>query len=146
MHPFVIVFCLLGAALVLRFNRGGRGFGIFISLVCLITYYLLAFLGEQLARTGRASVAVAGLLPISLSGLSICWLIWGPKWRLRNKFGVNFKKIREVFPRYGKVERSSVFVDLTTGLRDFDIGINLFRYFALTLGFLTSIFLILNAF
>src|SRR5215207_385207 len=40
-----LIFCLLGTALVLRFNRQGRGFGIVIALGSLIGYYLLAFLG-----------------------------------------------------------------------------------------------------
>ena len=141
-----VVFCLLGAALVLRFNRGGRGFGIFISLMGLITYYLLAFLGEQLARTGRISVTIGGLLPVFVAGGGVCWLLWTDKWRGFKKFRPYFEKLRELLPKYGKVERSSVFVDLTTGLRDFDIGINLLRYFALTLGFLTAIFLIFTAF
>ncbi len=141
-----IVFCLLGAALVLRFNRGGRGFGIFVSLLSLITYYLLAFLGEQLARTGRISVLVSGLLPVGIAALAIIWLGWDVKWRIFKKFYVDVKKLREVLLTFRKGHRPNVFVDLTTGLRDFDIAINLLRYFALTLGFLTAIFLIFTAF
>src|SRR4030095_12624361 len=59
-----LIFCLLGTALVLRFNRRGRGFGIVVALACLICYYLLAFLGEQLARTEKISVFEGSLIPI----------------------------------------------------------------------------------
>jgi lipopolysaccharide export LptBFGC system permease protein LptF len=37
-----LMFCLLGTAMVLRLNRGGRGLGVFLSLAALIVYYLLA--------------------------------------------------------------------------------------------------------
>src|SRR5215207_10031482 len=57
-----LIFCLLGTSLILRFSRKGRGFGIFVALVSLIAYYLLAFLGEQLARTGRLSVLQGSLI------------------------------------------------------------------------------------
>src|ERR1035437_3129873 len=44
--PFI--FCILGTAIVLRFNRGGRGFGIFSALFVLIVFFLLVFLGGEL--------------------------------------------------------------------------------------------------
>ena len=69
-----LIFCLLGTAMILRFNRGGRGLGLALALFGLIGYYLLAFLGEQLARTGRISVFTGGLLPIGGSFLAILWL------------------------------------------------------------------------
>jgi lipopolysaccharide export system permease protein len=69
-----LIFALLGTALVLRFNRGGRGFGIFLALVSLVAYYLIALLGEQLARTGAISVISASLLPIAMSAAAITWL------------------------------------------------------------------------
>jgi lipopolysaccharide export LptBFGC system permease protein LptF len=62
-----IIFALLGTALVLRFNRGGKGFGIFLALASLVTYYLIALLGEQLARTNVISVITAGFFPILIS-------------------------------------------------------------------------------
>ena len=64
-----LIFALLGTSLVLRFNRGGRGWGIFLALVSLITYYLVTLMGEQLARTGKISVLVASLIPVGLSCL-----------------------------------------------------------------------------
>ncbi len=36
-----LIFAILGTAIVLRFNRGGRGFGIFLALVSLVFYYLI---------------------------------------------------------------------------------------------------------
>ncbi len=55
-----LIFALLGTALVLRFNRGGKGFGIVLALAGLVIYYLIALFGEQLARTGEISVLGAG--------------------------------------------------------------------------------------
>ena len=67
-----LIFCLLGTVIVLRFNRGGRGFGTVLALAVLIGFYLLAFLGEQLARTGKISVFQGSLLPMfgSLAAIS----------------------------------------------------------------------------
>ncbi|HYW72269.1 MAG TPA: LptF/LptG family permease [Pyrinomonadaceae bacterium] len=48
--PFV--FSLFGAALSLRMRRGSRGFGVLVSLVILIGYYLLTLGGDQAARAG----------------------------------------------------------------------------------------------
>ena len=141
-----IVFCVLGAALVLRFNRGGRGFGIFISLLSLITYYLIAFLGEQLARTGRVSVLAGGLMPVCVAGSVIALLLMSRKSRTSNGIRVDLKKLLEGVPRPRRLDRSSVFVDFTTGLRDFDIAANLIKHFALTLCFLSAIFVIFTAF
>ena len=141
-----IVFCLLGASLVLRFNRGGKGFGVFISLLSLITYYLIAFLGEQLARTGRVSVLTGGIMPIGAAAIAIALLLIRPKRSGSSRFRAITKKIPEAVSKLKAVERTSLFVDLTTGLRDFDITLNLLRYFILTLGFLGAIFIIFTGF
>lgn len=142
-----LIFALLGTALVIRFNRGGRGFGIFLALLCLVLYYLIALLGEQLARTKTISVISASLLPIVLSSLTIIWLFLSSKIQLRWSFldfkkhiNLNFRK------KKGAVSRGNFYIDLTTGILDFDIISNLLKYFLLTLGFLTSIFLIFTAF
>jgi LPS export ABC transporter permease LptF/LPS export ABC transporter permease LptG len=141
-----MVFCLLGAAMVLRFSRGGRGFGLFISLLSLITYYLIAFLGEQLARTERIDVLVGGMLPVGVAAIAIIVLLLSGKRRHVNKIGLKFKKLLEGLTLPSRTKRPSIFVDLTAGLRDFDIAANLAKYFALTLGFLTAIFIIFTAF
>ena len=50
LSPFV--FSLFGAALALRLRRGGRGFGIMISLLTLLFYYVVTLGGDHLARAG----------------------------------------------------------------------------------------------
>src|SRR6266550_3944173 len=50
MAPFV--FSLFGSALALRMRRGSRGFGVLVSLLILIAYYLVTLGGEQAARAG----------------------------------------------------------------------------------------------
>lgn len=73
-----LVFSLFGSALALRIRRGSRGFGVLLSLVILIGYYLLTLAGDQAARAGTippvvgswlatASILTVGLL-ILLSG------------------------------------------------------------------------------
>lgn len=54
-----LIFALLGAGLGLRVRKGGRGFGLLLSLGVLLAYYLLSLFGEQLARSG-AVPALAG--------------------------------------------------------------------------------------
>ncbi|MGB7070932.1 MAG: LptF/LptG family permease [Pyrinomonadaceae bacterium] len=142
-----LIFCLLGTAMILRLNRGGRGFGVLLALVGLVGYYLLAFLGEQLARTETISVFAGSLIPIVSSLIAITWFIFSGK---ITTFGGWGQGIRNVLSRVSskpkKVEMGNVFVDLTTGLRDFDIGINLLKFFLLALTFLAAIFLIFTAF
>ena len=141
-----IVFCVFGAAFVLRFSRGGRGLGVFVSLLSLITYYFLAFLGEQLARSGRITVLTGGMLPIVVALIAVTALLRGVKRSNTRTFGIDVKKLLEPFSRSNKPQRSIVFVDLTAGIRDFDIIANLLKFFALTLSFLTVIFIIFTAF
>ncbi len=142
-----LIFCLLGTAMILRFSRGGRGFGVFLSLIGLIGYFLLAFLGEQMARTGRIPVLIGGALPLVGSAAAIGWLSLSSRVDLVRgwieRFGVRFSSLRRPTAR---VEARNIFVDLTTGLRDFDLIKNLAKYFFLALGFLSSIFLIFTAF
>lgn len=142
-----LIFALLGTALVLRFNRGSRGFGIFLALLCLVLYYLITLLGEQLARTKSISVLSASLLPLILSSVTIIWLFLSSSLGIgkslfdyKKYFSFNFKK------RENRVSKGSFYIDLTTGILDFDIVSNLLKYFLLTLGFLTSIFIIFTAF
>lgn len=142
-----LIFCLLGTVLVLRFNRGGRGFGSAVALAVLIGFYLLAFLGEQLARTGTINVILSSLLPIAGSLLAIAWFSLSRKFEFWSRVG---NRLSSLFSRVKteptKVRRRNIFVDVTTGIRDFDVLRNLFKNFFLTLCFLTSIFLIFTAF
>src|SRR5215204_2484221 len=89
--PFI--FCLLGTALILRFNRRGKGFGVVVALTCLIAYYLLAFLGEQLARTDRISVFEGSLIPIALSFLAILWFNFSQKLSIFSRLAIRIKEL-----------------------------------------------------
>jgi lipopolysaccharide export LptBFGC system permease protein LptF len=143
--PFL--FCLLGSAIVLRFNRGGRGFGTFLALISLVIYYLLAFLGEQLARVGTLSVLGGALIPIVASILFIFWLYAAPRLEIFNR-PADF--IRRMFAglnsKRSGLQFQNLFIDLTTGLRDLDLLLNLTKYFFLTLGFLGILSIIFTAF
>lgn len=48
--PFV--FSFFGSALTLRMRRGGRGFGVLLSLAIMLLYYLLTIGGDQAGRAG----------------------------------------------------------------------------------------------
>jgi LPS export ABC transporter permease LptF/LPS export ABC transporter permease LptG len=62
--PFV--FALFGSALALRVRRGGRGFGVLLSLAVLIGYYLVALAGDQMARAGTLPPIVGAWLATAL--------------------------------------------------------------------------------
>ncbi len=142
-----LIFALLGTALVLRFNRGGRGFGIFLGLISLVFYYLIALLGEQLARTGAVSVSVAGAFPLLASFLAISWFFISNRLQLKNIFGnLGGKRQFKLLKRSNRISKSNFYIGLTTGILDFDIIQNLLKYFFLTLFFLTSIYMIFTAF
>ena len=142
-----LIFALLGTALVLRFNRGGKGFGIFLALISLVIYYLIALLGEQLARTNVISVLTAGFIPILVSILIILYFNTAArlfsKKLLKNLGGkINFKRPDGL----NKNSRRASFLNFSTGILDFDIVFNLLKYFLLTFLFLTFIYLIFTVF
>ena len=142
-----LIFALLGTALVLRFNRGGRGFGIFLALTSLVIYYLLTLLGEQLARTNQISVGTAGLIPLMVGGFFIVWFFVSNRFSLSKSRGGFSKTYKISFPiNLKKISARNFYIDLTTGILDLDIILNLLKYFLLTLGFLTSIYMIFTAF
>src|SRR5499427_10675901 len=58
--PFV--FSLFGSALALRMRRGSRGFGVLVSLLILVAYYLVALGGDQAARAGTIPPALGAWL------------------------------------------------------------------------------------
>jgi LPS export ABC transporter permease LptG len=142
-----LIFALLGTTLILRFNRGGRGFGTFLALVSLVVYYLITLLGEQLARTGQINVLSAGFLPIIVSFAAIVWFSVSNR-LFRRTFFEYFKKYFDLnfAGKRNILGKSNFYIDLTTGIRDFDIILNLLKYFFLTLAFLTSIYLIFTTF
>lgn len=141
-----LIFSILGASLVLRFNRGGRGWGIFLALVSLIIYYLVTLLGEQLARTEKISVVFAGAIPLSLTTLAISWFFLSQRFFLAKTRSI-FKDKKQVSDsKVQSLKRKNTFANFTTGILDFDIISTLLKYFALTLSFLTIIYLIFTAF
>lgn len=142
-----IVLCLFGAALVLRFRRGGRGFGVLLSFVGLITFYLTAFLSEQLARTGKISPLFSGFLPLGLSLIVTIWLLYGKQTHFSRVIRERISSVIESIKiRLGDFGQHSYLIDVTAGLRDFDIILNLVRYYIFSLSFLASIYLIFTAF
>lgn len=142
-----LIFCILGTVMILRFNRGGRGRAIGLSLGILVGFYLLAFLGEQLARTGKMSVGVGSLIPLVASFAVVMWLGFGRRLDVGQRIVDGLRSAMSgVRATTSKVQFKNLFVDLTTGLRDFDIIVTLLKNFLLTLCFLTAIFLIFTAF
>ena len=147
-----IFFALLGASLILRFSRGGRGFGFFLALLILIGYYLLALLGEQLARSERIGVLAGSLLPVAATLVLIVWFNLSQRfiaaggnfkfWTRFREFGTQMYARAKSFGVYGR----RGFPNLASGLLDFDIVFNLLKYFALSMGFLTATYLIFTAF
>ena len=143
--PFI--FSLLGTGMILRFNRSGRGMGVMLALLGLIGYYMLAFLGEQLARTGAINVMLAGALPIAASFIAVAWFNYSSRVSRRNLPTESIKAFANKFRTApDKLQFRNLFVDVTTGIRDFDIAINLIKYFLLSFGFLTTVFIIFTAF
>ena len=142
-----LIFCILGTVIVLRFNRGGRGFGIALALGTLIGFYLLAFLGEQLARTSKISVFAGSLLPVGASVVIALWFSFSRRINFWSgwpeRLGAVLAGLRSG-PK--KITVRNLFVDVTTGLRDFDLLRNLLKNFLLTLAFLSAIFVIFTAF
>lgn len=144
-----LIFALLGTALVLRFNRGGRGFGIVLALASLIVYYLITLFGEQLARTNFISFYTAGLLPILTSIGFIIYFFSNFK-----LFSISFgRKISEKESKHQfgrKINFTKVFKPpqfrLSAGILDFDIISDIVKYFLLTFSFLTFIYLIFTVF
>lgn len=142
-----LIFCLLGTAMILRFNRGGRGFAALLSLSGLVSYYLLTFLGEQLARTGKIDVYVGGAIPIVVSAAAILWFMFSARLAFLNELSSKFSQFIASRSQRETGRRSrNIFVDVTTGLRDFDLIANLLHYFLLALCFLTAVFMIFTAF
>ena len=142
-----LIFSLLGTGMILRFNRGGRGFGILLALLGLIGYYLLAFLGEQLARTNTINPMLGGFLPIAGSVIAIIWFNYSSRFWRWNISTDGLKAFANKFRTApDKIQFRNFFMDVTTGIRDFDITLNLLKYFLLSLCFLSTVFVIFTAF
>ncbi len=142
-----LLFCLLGAALVLRYNRKSRGFAIVSALVALIAYYLLSFLGEQLARTGKIGVTAAALFPLVASAAVILWLLLSGRFPKVGRISELLReKVSALKPSMRGLSAPNLLRDLTTGLRDFDLAADLIKFYFLSLAFFGTVFLIFTAF
>jgi len=153
-----LIFALLGTGLILRIKRASRGFGVFLALIILVGYYLFALLGEQLARTEAISVTAGGLLPFIISCGLIVWLFVAHSFYKKtmplsflNEYNpINFSKETNKISKSNFFKdnffKDKFFIDLTSGILDFDIISSLLKYLFLTLGFLSSIYLIFTAF
>ena len=142
-----LIFALLGTALILRFNRGGRGLGIFLALIGLVLYYLITLLGEQLARTGQISVFTASLFPIATSFAVIVWLFLSNRFFLGKAAGSLYHRFKaDSNSGAEEIKSKKLRFGLTTAILDFDIIRNLLKYFSLTVVFLTAIYMIFTAF
>lgn len=62
-----LVFSLFGSALALRMRRGSRGFGVLLSLLILLVYYLLTIAGDHMARAGSLPVIVGAWMATALT-------------------------------------------------------------------------------
>jgi LPS export ABC transporter permease LptF/LPS export ABC transporter permease LptG len=70
-----LVFSLFGSALALRMRRGSRGFGVLVSLLIMLLYYLVTLGGDQMARAGSLPPIVGAWLATALTlGLGIALL------------------------------------------------------------------------
>jgi len=143
-----LLFCLLGTAMMLRFNRTGRGVAIAMAFAGLIVYYFLAFGAEQLARTDAISPLLSAIIAPAVAIVLIVylWTARGLGTRsilLKGYLGGALALLR---PERLRPTRKSLFIDITTGLRDFDLATNLAKYFLYALIFLSAIFVIFTAF
>lgn len=142
-----LIFALLGTALILRFNRGGKGFGVLLALGSLIAYYLIALLGEQLARTNIISAFTAGFFPILISLLMIIYFNSSARLLSKKYFNTVAEKIGGRGQTYrNEISKKVFYFNLSSGILDLDIIFNLIRYFLLTFSFLTFIYLIFTVF
>ncbi|MDX6575372.1 MAG: lipopolysaccharide export system permease protein lptG [Blastocatellia bacterium] len=87
--PFV--FSLFGAALALRMRRGSRGFGVLLSLLVLLIYYLVTLGGDQMARGGSLPPIVGAWLATALTLIMGIGLLTFT----RRQFGFHFRRARK---------------------------------------------------
>ncbi|MEO8434558.1 MAG: LptF/LptG family permease [Pyrinomonadaceae bacterium] len=106
-----ILLALLGAGLGLRVKRGGRGFGMLLSVVAMTFYYLLSLAGEQMVRGGHLRPLVGMWLATFLVLLLGVWLLFTSE-----RPGFNWFRRRQAV-RKERPERGSVSSRFSRGLR-----------------------------
>ncbi len=140
-----LLFSLVGTFIVLRFNRGGRGFGITLSLVVLMGFYLLTMAGEHLVRMGVLDATMGPLVPIAGGLLTLLWLAYAQRFDLHRLLEPVVAGGKRLIAERHRLGAGDMFIDVTTGLRDFDLIRNLIKNSALTLCFLSLLFVIFTA-
>ncbi len=142
-----LIFSILGFSIAIRFSRGGRGTGIMLALGTLVGYYLISFGTEQLARTSRIPAVLTGIIP-TLAALTVSVWFW-----LTSRFtpiGSDLFDSANIFKRRessgGKAQTRNRIVAFATGIRDLDLVIQLSRFFALSVVFVSALFLVFTAF
>ncbi|MFV0389873.1 MAG: LptF/LptG family permease [Pyrinomonadaceae bacterium] len=143
-----LLFSLLGFALVTKFDRGGKGFGVFLSLFALVAYYLFALLSEQIARTGVVAPVFTLILPLLLSSIVIIWLLASQRFSIGGridvpKFSLGIAKHRSK-PKPFR-ERSAL-LNFRTRILDYNLITGILTNYILVVGFLSSVFLVFTAF
>src|SRR4029453_19334670 len=89
-----LVFALFGSGLALRMRRGSRGFGVLVSLLVLLIYYLVTLGGDQLARAGSLPPVVGAWLgTASMMSMGFALLILR-----RRQIGIWFRRIGKARP------------------------------------------------
>jgi lipopolysaccharide export LptBFGC system permease protein LptF len=142
--PFI--FAILGTFVALRVKRRGRGIGVLVSLGILVGFYLLTFLGEQLARTETVPIAFSVVFPVTGSLVMIFLLLALPRSSSITSF---FDNAGSKFRSLAKNKGPSIFdrlLDVSSGIRDFEFGVTLIRYYLTSVLFLTVIFIVFTAF
>ena len=87
-----LVFALFGSALALRIRRGSRGFGVLVSLVVLLIYYLVTLGGDQMAQAGSVPPVVGAWLGTALT-LAMGFALLASR---RRQIGVWFRRTGRV--------------------------------------------------
>ena len=93
------------------------------------------------------SVLVGGVIPLAASFIAVIWFYTAGRLDFASIAGERFRSYLSSFKlRRDPFRLGDLFVDVTTGLRDFDVILNLIKFYSLSLAFLASVFLIFTAF
>lgn len=106
-----VLLALLGAGLGLRVKRGGRGFGMLLSVIAMTFYYLLSLAGEQMVRGGHLRPIIGMWLATSLVLVLGVLLIFTSE-----RPGFNWLRKRQAAKK-GEPKRGSVSSRFGRGLR-----------------------------
>ena len=104
-------------------------------------------MGEQLARTGSINVLTASIIPLSVSVIAIVWFFVSQRFFITRSFSLkNLVGKYTTSSSSKKVAFKNTYIDLTTGILDFDLVWSLLANYLFSLFFLVFIFLVFTAF